>query len=237
MTWLFPREREAHDRGWIDYFGFVSDFQKRLLMAELKEIRPVQSFPYAPYFDPTGIRRRYREWNGVYRVGRISRDDADKFSRDTWRIFERVQVPTCLTKEVLVLGFGSNAAARVGPPPAHLNCKTWPPAGITAADFYALLDTMIHKTGGSRESYCRVLVEAYAHGVVPIVERNYAFPELVVEGETGFMTNDSDEMAAIASYLAHHPEEHRRISSNGPCHLETLSDPDACWAGWNSVLR
>jgi hypothetical protein len=35
---------------------------------------------------------------------------------------------------------------------------------------------MIHKTGGSRESCCRVLVEAYAHGVVPVVEDDYGSP-------------------------------------------------------------
>ena len=38
------------------------------------------------------------------------------------------------------------------------------------------IDTMIHKTGGSRESYCRVLIEAYAYGVVPIVERGLCLP-------------------------------------------------------------
>jgi glycosyltransferase involved in cell wall biosynthesis len=96
---------------------------------------------------------------------------------------------------------------------------------------------MIHKTGGSRESYCRVLIEAWAHGVVPIVERDYAFPELVVEGETGFMTSDSDEMSYRASWLAFHPAAHRRMAQAGRRRLEeVLVDEEACWAGWRVLL-
>ena len=96
---------------------------------------------------------------------------------------------------------------------------------------------MLHKTGGSRESYCRVLVEAYAHGVVPVVERDFAFPELVVQGETGFMGRDSDEMSYWASWLAMNPAEHRRIAANGRRHLEReLSDPERCWRGWQELF-
>src|SRR5262249_41503049 len=99
------------------------------------------------------------------------------------------------------------------------------------------IDTMVHKTGGSRESYCRVLIEAYAHGVVPIVEKDYAFPELVIHGETGYMTSDSDEMSYYASYLAMHPDEHRRRAENGRRHLERAAgEREACGSGWQEIF-
>ena len=197
---------------------------------------PVTTFPYKPYFNTDRVQWRYRPWDGTYRVGRISRDDSAKFAPDTWAIFDRILVPGYLQKKVYILGYGPNAAARIGPAPDGLDWRTWAGNEISTTEFYRTIDTMIHKTGGSRESYCRVLVEAYAHGVVPIVESDYAFPELVVQGETGFMTGDSEEMSYYASHLAMNPKEHRRIAENGRRHLLELVDDEICWNGWKEIL-
>jgi len=237
MTYMFPAERTAHANGWIDYFGFVSEYQERYLAPEITKIAPYRSFHYKPYFNFTRIAWVYREFGDTYRLGRISRDDGNKFAADTWRIFDRVLVPNHLKKKVFILGYGPNAARKIGTPPPGLDWMTWSGGAIPANQFYSTIDTMIHKTGGSRESYCRVLIEAYAHGVVPIVESGYAFPELVRHGETGYMTCDSDEMSYYASHLAMHPQEHRRLAENGRRYLEeTLVQPDRCWAGWQEVL-
>ena len=46
MTWLFEREKEAHRNGWIDYFGFQSQYQRNMLTPQLEQIAPVvRSFP------------------------------------------------------------------------------------------------------------------------------------------------------------------------------------------------
>ncbi len=233
MTWLFEAEKHAHAMGWIDYFGFVSGYQRKCIAPQLEVIRPVRTFAYLPYFNTGRVEWRYRQWNGTYSLGRISRDDEDRFASDTWRIYDRVVVPNALKKKVYILGYGSNAARKTGEPPPGLDWQTWEPNGIPATDFFRLIDTMVHKTGGSRESYCRVLVEAYAHGAVPIVEDSYAFPELVIHGETGFMAAESDEFSYYASLLAMNPSEHRRIAANGREFLEKkLVDEEACWQGW-----
>ncbi|HET7502615.1 MAG TPA: hypothetical protein VFK02_16455 [Kofleriaceae bacterium] len=238
MTWLFDGEREAHRQGWIDLFGFVSDYQRRQLTPQLEAIRPgVASFGYRPYFDLGTTEWRYRSWDGCYRLGRISRDDMHKFASDTWRIFDRVLVPPGLAKKVYILGFGANAAAKIGAAPPGLDWQTWGPNTISATEFYRTIDTMIHKTGGSRESYCRVVIEAYAHGVVPIVEDDYAFPEIVVHEETGIRTSDSDEMSWWASALARDPARHRAMAERGRVFLaDQLSGDEACWRPWHEVL-
>lgn len=237
MTYLFDRERAAHARGWIDVFGFQSAYQRSCLLPQLETIRPVQTFPYRPYFNAERIEWRYRKWEGTYRVGRISRDDQAKFAPDTWRIFERVLVPPRLKKKVYILGYGSNAAKKIGPAPPTLDWMTWNGNAIPATQFYRTIDTMIHKTGGSRENYPRVLLEAYAHGVVPIVERAYAFPELVKHEETGFMADSSDEMSYYASFLAMNPAVHRRAAEAGRRHLEdVLTDVQASWRAWRQIL-
>ena len=238
MTWTFAAERSVHARGLIDRFGFQSQYQRSMLLPLLERHGPVRSFGYRPYFNPRRVEWRYRDWDGAYRVGRISRDDQDKFAADTWEMFERVDAPLSLRKEIYILGYGPNAERKIGPPPPGVSCQLWPPNGVPATMFYRTIDTMIHKTGGSRESSSRVLLEAYAHGVVPIVERDFAFPELVVHGETGFMASTSDEMSAYASELARDPDRHRRIAENGRRHLEqTLGDEDVCWKGWAEILE
>ncbi len=238
MTWLFDRERDAHRNGWIDYFGFQSEYQKGLLAPQLEQIQPVRTFPYKIFFNSTRIEWRYREWDGCYKVGRISRDDTHKFSADMWRIFDRVVVPATLKKKVFILGYGPNAKARTGAPPPGLDWLTWTPNAIPSGQFYNTIDTMIHKTGGSRENSPRVLFEAYAHGVVPVVEHDFAFPELVLHGETGFMGKSSDEMSYYASMLAMNPEEHRRVAENGRRYLEeNFANAEACWSGWQEALN
>jgi glycosyltransferase involved in cell wall biosynthesis len=114
---------------------------------------------------------------------------------------------------------------------------TWTPGAIGATEFYNGIDTMVHKTGGSRENCPRTLFEAYSHGVVPVVEYDFGFPELVVHGETGFMGDSSDEMSYYASVLAHTPERHRQMAVNGRELLEQMCDPEKCWAGWQAVLQ
>jgi hypothetical protein len=237
MTWLFEREKEAHRQGWIDIFGFESEYQKQLLVPQLEQIRAISTFAYRPYFNGARIQWNYREWDGCYKLGRISRDDAHKFAPDTWRIFDRVLVPPSLKKKVYILGYGTNAKTRIGQAPTTLDWQTWSPNSIPAAQFYNTIDTMIHKTGGSRESSSRVLFEAYAYGVVPVVEHDFAFPELVVHGETGFMGSSSDEMSYYASMLAMNPALHRNVARNARSFLEErLSNAEECWAGWQAIL-
>lgn len=237
MTWLFDREREAHARGWIDVFGFQSEYQRHVLTGQLEPIRPVHTFPYRPYFNVKRIEWSYREWGDSHHLGRISRDDSAKYAPDTWQIFDRVQVPAHLRKRVFVLGYGDNAARKIGAPPPALDCELWAPGQVPADCFYRTIDTMVHKTGGSRENYPRVLVEAYAYGVVPIMEKDFGLPELVVHGETGFLTSSSEEMADYATRLAHDPSQHRRMAEQGRRYLEErLSAPDACWRGWEALL-
>jgi glycosyltransferase involved in cell wall biosynthesis len=237
MTWLFDGDRQAHAQGWLDYFGFVSEYQERQLGPQLAAIGPYATFGYRPYFNVDRVRWQYREWDGSYRIGRISRDGPAKFAPDTWRIFDRVLVPRDLHKTVYVLGYGPRARTAIGFPPSGLDVRTWECDETPVENFYRNVDTMIHKTGGSRESYCRVVVEAYAHGVVPIVEDDYAFGELVVHGETGFRTCDSDEMSYLASMLAHRPRLHRDLAGNGRRHLETaLVNADECWRTWETLF-
>ena len=217
MTWPFEKELVAIRNRWIDLFGFVSRYQREYLQPQLEKYGPVEAFGgYRPFFNPgnrsQSIEFSYQEPNGHFAVGRISRDDANKFSTDMWRMFSKVCSPRPV--KVFVLGYGPNAYGRTGPAPPGLDWQTWLPGEIPVRQFYQTVHCILHKTGGSRESYCRIVPEAYAAGTVVIAENDFAFPDLIDNGTTGFICDSSEEMSYRASELAFNEPLRKRRSSS-----------------------
>jgi len=237
MTWLFEKEKEAHKKGMIDVFGFVSKFQEDYLRPLLEKINPVvNTFNYKPYFNYSRIKWSPKSILKDYKVGRISRDDPAKFSEDTWRIFDEIKTPSHISKKVYILGYSNNVEAKIGRPLSSLDFLVWSPNSIPVKKFYNTVHTVVHKTGGSRESYCRIIVECYAHGVVPIVENDFAFPDLIVHNQTGFLCNNSDEMSYYASELSFNPSKYDKMLFAGRKLLKTMSDKKQCIEGWKEIL-
>jgi hypothetical protein len=276
MTWTFDAEITAHRNGWLDYHGFVSNYQKGWLKPPLDQIRPVVELEgYRPYFNPNNVSQQvefnYREPAGFFALGRISRDDGNKYSDDMWNIFYKVCTPR--HKKVFILGYGTNAHARTGPAPGALNqgapevidfmqkaqhlrgelnavmrlqgtwCtgldwQAWGPNEVAVKHVYNTLHCIIHKTGGSRESYCRIVPEAYAYGVPMIVEDDYAFPDLIQDGVTGFRCKSSDEMSFHASELAFDEEKRKKlIFAAREFLLNDIASPTKCWEPWKKMFE
>lgn len=240
MTWTFPDELTAHRNGWIDVHGFNSDYQRRWLKPPLEAVAPVAELDgYRPYFNPDNAAQRiefaYRPPGDYFAVGRISRDDAAKFAADTWNIFDKVCAPR--PKKVFILGYGPNAHGRCGPAPAGLDWQTWLPNEVPVRHVYGLLHCLIHKTGGSRESYGRIVPEAYGFGVPVVVEDDYAFPELVEDGVTGFRCSSSDEMSFRASELAFDEGRRKRmIHAAREFLVNEIASRERCWRPWRELI-
>ena len=237
MTRLFEKEILAHQNDWIDQFGFVSRYQESVLRPQLEKYGEVKKFEgYKPYFDYDSVKFEYRDPGDCFTVGRISRDDGTKYSTDMWKIFDKVCVPK--RKKVFVLGFGENARKKCGDPPIGLDCRVCEPCAIDTGEFYRNVNCVIHKTGGSRESYGRFVLECYAYGVVPIVEKAYAFPEIVVDGVTGYTCETSDEMSFRASQLAFNENLRKTMIFNGRMNLEKiLCSFEDCVKPWKRLTR
>ena len=250
MTWVFPQEIKHIKNRKITHLGFVSNYQKQLLLEayardlpDMKVDGAIQlgrNFPaevdYFPYFDISQY-PVFTKSADYFGVGRISRDDPAKFSPDCWRIFERVLSP--IPKKTFVLGYTNKIEEKVGKPPEGLDFLWWSPGMVTTEEFYSKIDCMIHKTGGSRESYCRVLVEAMAHGVVPLVERAFAFPE-ILGGDARMdwlMCGSSDEMSYKASQLAFDPAMLKYYKAAVRRYVQKhLVDPKRSLRGWHKLL-
>lgn len=240
MCWTFDKEIEAHRNGWIDLFGFVSSYQRSVLAPKLEAVRPVQALEgYRPYFNPDSQSQQlsfaYHPPEDWFAMGRVSRDDGAKYPSDMWKIFDKVTAP--VPTKTFVLGYGPNAHWKTGPAPPGLDWQTWLPAAIPVHELYGRLHVLIHKTGGSLESYGRIVPEAYASGVPIIVEDDYAFPDLVIQGETGFRCQSSDEMSFRASQLAFdEPLRKKMAFAAREFLIGELSSKQQCWRAWARVL-
>jgi glycosyltransferase involved in cell wall biosynthesis len=206
MTWLFDNEIAAHEAGYIDYFLFQSNYQRNALYPRLSEIREVKIMDnYRPFFSLTNasacfsVATKPEEYFGI---GRISRDDAGKYHQDTWQMFSKVCAPKHI--KTFILGFGDNAKSKCGdmPPCNWLDWMYWSPGGTSAADFYGRIHVLMHLTGGSRENWPRTILEAWAYGVIPIVDADYGVQEMVTHGVDGFLARTTDEAAYLASVIA-----------------------------------
>lgn len=241
MTFSFPKEIEAHKNGLIDYHVFVSDYQRKWLEPQLSVHKKVNILEgYKPYFDPNNklqqIEFSYREPQDWFALGRISRDDGAKFSSDMWNIFYKVCTPK--QKKVFILGYGPNAHKKCGNAPNGLDWQTWEPNVIPVKNFYNLIHCIIHKTGGSRESYCRIVPEAYSFGVPMIVENDYAFPQLIQNEVTGYICNSSDEMSYRASELAFNEQKRKDMIFAGRDFLiNEIASVDKCWSAWEQLWK
>lgn len=238
MTDVTDLEAMNHAAGFIDVHGFVSQYQRSRLYPVLERGAPVRELEgYRPYFDAAamGISFEYRPPDEEFVLGRISRDDPSKFSPDTWSLFDRVDTGRH-RKRTVILGFGPRSAKSLGDPRTG-TYELYAPGSLTPAAFYSRVHCIIHKTGGSRESYCRIVPEAAAAGVPMIVEKDFAFPELIVDGVTGFMCSTSTEMIARASELAHDETRRRRIIESARDYLGMeLANSDKCYESWRTIL-
>jgi hypothetical protein len=245
MTWAFPHEIECHRLGLIDIFAFQSNYQRLWLLPELNAVRTVQELDgYRPFFS---LRRWYGggpaltstspSFAGYYGIGRVSRDDGAKYPADLWTTFSRVTSPRPV--KCFVLGWGPNALSKCGLPQEYhqLDWMLWAPTAVPAHQFFRRIHTLMHQTGGSRENWPRVAFEAWASGVVMLAECDFAWPELIDDGETGILCNSSDEFAYRASELAFDEKKRKRIVASAQLKLQAEHcDLKRSFAAWDRIL-
>ena len=84
---------------------------------------------------------------------------------------------------------------------------------------------MLGLNGGARENWPRAGLEAMAAGVPLVCQNLWGWREMIVDGETGFLTDSDEEMAFRLAQLAHDEELRQRIVRRAREHVEQLADP------------
>lgn len=239
MTWPMEPEQRCQRLGLIDYHIFQSKYQRQKLTAELapsgQKVNVLEG--YVPWLDVSRFPMRHKEPANYFGIGRVSRDDAAKYQPDLWRAYAQVVAPQPVKS--FILGFGDNAKSVCGMPEEHANWldyAIWEPCGCSAQHFFDQIHVLLHLTGGSRENWPRCVLEAWANGVVPVVEKDFGVAEMVEDGVNGFLVRSSGEAVYRASQLAFDSELRRKMVEAGFEALRsTHADDDAAITVWNDL--
>jgi glycosyltransferase involved in cell wall biosynthesis len=72
---------------------------------------------------------------------------------------------------------------------------------------------------------------------VPIVAQNeWGWKEMIVDGETGFLTNSDEETVFRLAQLAYDEDLRRKIAADASDYLAELADPQRIAAQWTELF-
>ncbi|MBX6392149.1 MAG: glycosyltransferase [Burkholderiales bacterium] len=139
-------------------------------------------------------------------VGRASRDDPLKFSDDDPALFERLAAAGF---HVRIAG-GTCLRARIAPHPRIELLPVLSP--LAMPHFMQGLDCFVYRTSPEwPESYGRVIAEAMACGVPPVVASNAGIAQHIRHGENGFIADTNEEVMDILLTLREDRELRARV--------------------------
>lgn len=217
MTWLFDAEREAHRQGLIDHFLYQTEHARLRVQDELVTINPrFHWLQVRPYFHQADFPFVEQRPNDLFRFGRISRDDADKFHPSQKWVYETMVAP--VLKSGIILGINDKIRAKIGTEPNWI--KAYPAGGLKPQELYAHAACIIQMSE-TYENLPRIGFEAMASGSLLIVDDRGGWRELVQHKQTGFLCRDEREFVYYASRAAFETEERRQMVAAAQDWLDT----------------
>lgn len=238
MTFLFEHEKRFFaEHGPADAMVYQSQFQRGELESQLDPSRydPATGHLIRGAFDldEWGFRPRSHARGEIFVVGRVARPDLDKWSSNTWPIYERIQYAN---KRALMLGMDDRTHAKLGAPPLFADCLK--PMAISPQQFFATLHCLLPINGGARENWPRAGLEAMAAGVPIVAQNQWGWREMIEHGITGFLGDNDCELAHYAAMLAHDEQLRMRIIHAARERLVTeLANPNVTWNGWRQLFE
>jgi hypothetical protein len=237
MTFLFDNEIAAFRRhGPAEAYVFQSEFQR----AELEKVLP--GFGYSPAmgrvirgaldFDEIGFCPRPHRRGEEFYIGKLARPDLDKWSSNHWHVLDRVPYAA---RRALAMGWTLSLVHKCGVPPGW--AETFAPQQLAVGDFLGRCHALVGLNGGARENWPRVGLEAMAAGVPLICQDLWGWKEMIVDGETGFLASNDEEMAYRLAQLAYDEPLRLRMLRAAWRHVEDLADPGRIGREWRELFE
>ncbi|MDR1963554.1 MAG: glycosyltransferase [Planctomycetaceae bacterium] len=237
MTFLFDHEKHFfEEHGPVDAMVYQSSFQQTELERDLKRYgyHPQSGHLIHGAFDTEAwsFRPTPHVSGETFTVGRVARPDRDKWSSNTWKIYEAIPYSK---RRALMLGVNYNTVIKLGPLPIWADCLK--PMAIPVQQYYACLHCLLPINGGARENWPRTGLEAMACGVPIVTQNQWGWQEMILHGETGFLGNDDAELAYYAAKLAYDENLRMQIAESARQRLvNELTNPELLWKAWNELF-
>ncbi|MEM6258617.1 MAG: glycosyltransferase [Planctomycetota bacterium] len=242
MTWLFDLEKRRHREGKISLFLFQNDEIRKKNQALLRKINPdpdIHYLTFQPYFETevfpfVSVDQRIADGsNRPFTIGRISRQDADKFSADTVRVWEGIESP--VSKRGVMLGFGPESERKIGKPPEWVETFI-NQTELSQQDFYKQVDVIVQPMD-TTENWPRIGLEAMSSGCVLIVDNRGGWRQMIEHGETGWLCNSPEDFIRYATRMANEPEKRAEMAQTACHRLHELSGKPIAQSAWSEVLN
>lgn len=246
MTWLFEQEKMRHHEGKIAAFLYQNDEVRQKNAALLREINPdpgVHYLTFKPYFDTEAFpfidakQRSVACESKPFVIGRISRQDKDKFSKDTVHIWEAINTPG--EKRGVMLGFGPDSERKLGG--LSDSFREWVQTytnqtELSQQDFYKQVDVIVQPMD-TTENWPRIGLEAMASGCVLIVDNRGGWRQMIEHGVTGWLCDSPEDFVHYSTRMAYEPDKRVTMAAAAQRRLEGLAGHLVSRSRWQQVLE
>lgn len=233
MTWNFNKELEMQERGLIDFHLYQTQHQFDRVSIKLKKIgNNYRTLFLNPYFKNDDFPFIERNDNNLFKFGRISRGDADKYGQDQIWIYETMTAP--VLKSGTILGWDNRAEKKLGILPPYI--KGCAEGSLSQSEFYKNCDVIIMTTD-TYENLPRVGFEAMSSGSVLIVDNKGGWTKLVEDGKTGWLCKDNREFVYKASRAAFETNETNELRIGARQKLENEWGKENSMKSWEKIFR
>jgi len=235
MTWLFDKEKfwaaEGLIKGFLYQNGEVLEKNKPILQS-LNTESDTKFLEFNPYFESSKFPFIEHREEASFGIGHISRQDADKFAKDTLHIWDFCVAP--VPKKGLILGFDKRSEDKIGKPFDWI--KTYQDQkSLNQQDFYKQCDIILQPTD-TTENYPRIGFEAMASGCILIVDNRGGWRKQVKHGVTGWLCNNDREFIYYASKMAFEIDLRKQMAKEAKKWCEELSSLETSIKSWEKVF-
>ena len=236
MTWLFEMEKKRMAEGKIRTFLYQNDDVRVAQSAVLKALNPtaeVNFLTFVPYFDALRFPFVEQRTSEFFGCGRISRQDADKFARNTLHIYEYFVAPKF--KRGLFLGFDQRSEQKIGKPYAWIRTAA-DQNECSQQDFYRHCEIVLQPSD-TTENWPRVGLEAMASGSILIVDNRGGWRRQIEHGVTGWLCDHERDFIYYASKMAYEPHLRAEMACRARDRVEPLAGAAASQQSWTEVFK
>jgi glycosyltransferase involved in cell wall biosynthesis len=232
MTWNFEMELQRQGENLIDVHLYQTDHGRDMVGKRLEILgHAYNPIRFTPYFHADFFPFRSPRPGPVFKFGRISREDTDKFNASQIEIYRRIEHRP---KKGIILGWGRNALQKCGQLPIEV-CG-FGAGSLSQSGFYAFADAVVMTTD-TFENLPRVGLEAMASGSVLIVDNRGGWQVLVDHGKTGYLAEDPDDMLRYCEELAHDRDLMHSMALAARDRLDALWGYAAASQSWTRVFE
>jgi hypothetical protein len=235
MTWLFDAERRRMAEGSIAMFLYQNDEVRRKHMPELRALNPdpaIRFMTFRPYFHSEAFPFVAERESEFFGCGRISRQDADKYARNTLHIYEYFVSPKF--KRAVFLGFDDRAQRKIGKPYEWVRTAR-DQRECSQQEFYRHCEIVLQPTD-TTENWPRIGFEAMASGSVLIVDNRGGWQRMVEHGKTGWLCDHERDFIYYASKMAYEPNLRADMAEAARKRGLELGGMEASRASWREVF-